>query len=88
MKKSKFIYHYIFLIVSFLIGVIYTSVNLYPDVPILTVHSSKGGQSLTANKLMEIVDSGDHSIFKKTRISSETDGSSYFIVFLQLISKC
>lgn len=81
MKKSKFIYHYIFLIVSFLIGVIYTSVNLYPDVPILTVHSSKGGQSLTANKLMEIVDSGDHSIFKKTKISSETDGSSYFIVF-------
>lgn len=64
--------HYTFLIFSFVIGLLYTVVNFYPDVPILTLHSVNEEQ-LSETSIQHIISKAPEKVFKQTQLISEGD---------------
>ncbi len=64
--------HYTFLILSFVIGVLYTIVNFYPDVPILTLHPV-GEDHLSEMSIRQMINKAPSKLFNQSQLLSDGD---------------
>ena len=79
MLKTNRLHHYLFLIITALIGMTYTLVNFYPDAPILTVNN-KTASIVTQTDLTKIITS-EPALFKQAKIVEQADGKGAVITF-------
>ena len=72
--------HYVFLIVTAIIGAAYTTVNFYPDAPVLSVIEKASEKSVSTEQLNTII--SDNPIqFKNTKVVPTPDNQQAVIMF-------
>lgn len=82
--KTHPITHYCFIFFTFFLGIIYTCVNLYPDMPILSVSHSSSAEKPSEKELKDLIESSPKKIFSGHQLIYDKARGEYFISFLSV----
>lgn len=77
MTHKRIYFHYAFLLITCLLGIMYTSVNFYPDLPILEIKNVQTGQAASDEELRTILDTSS----TKGKVHTSSDGSHRVLSF-------